>query len=100
MSGADRHDRLRGRLVHTYMPYTYINMVAKFHVCICTVCKVYMHTVYIHIWCVYVCMHIYKVLTDMIIFVTISDNTDPHTREGLPHASRQLLLRDQQVVHS
>lgn len=39
-----------------------------------------------------------KVLTDMIIFVTISDNLDPNTREGLPHLSRQLLLKDQQVL--
>ena len=39
-----------------------------------------------------------KVLTDMIIFVTVSDNPDPHTREGLPHPLRQLLLRDQQIL--
>ena len=39
-----------------------------------------------------------KVLTDMIIFVTVSDNPDPNTREGMPHPLRQLLLRDQQIL--
>ena len=34
-----------------------------------------------------------QVLTDMILFVTVSDNPDPNTREGLPHLKRQLLLR-------
>ena len=41
--------------------------------------------------------HVMQVLTEMIIFVTVSDNVDPYTREGLPHPARQLLLRDQQV---
>ena len=37
-------------------------------------------------------------ITDLIYFVTISDILDPILREGLPHPSRQLLLREQQVL--
>ena len=37
-------------------------------------------------------------ITDLIYFVTISDILDPILREGLPHLSRQLLLREQQVL--
>ena len=39
-----------------------------------------------------------QVLGQMIVFVTISDNPNVHTREGLPHAARQLLLREQQIL--
>jgi len=39
-----------------------------------------------------------QVLGEMIVFVTISDNPNVHTREGLPHAARQLLLREQQIL--
>ena len=37
------------------------------------------------------------VLTELIIFVTESDNTDPFSREGLPIASRQLLSTELQL---
>jgi hypothetical protein len=37
------------------------------------------------------------VLSELIIFATDSDNTDPFTREGLPIPSRQLLLAEMQV---
>lgn len=37
-------------------------------------------------------------LTNLIVFATRSDNPNPLTREGLPHAHRQLLLRELGVL--
>jgi len=37
-------------------------------------------------------------VSEMILFVTRSDNPNPLTREGLPHAHRQLLLRELQML--
>jgi len=39
-----------------------------------------------------------RVAGELIRFVTVSDNPDPLTREGLPHAARQLILRQRGVL--
>lgn len=39
-----------------------------------------------------------RAVSEMIVFVTRSDNPNPYTREGLPHAHRQLLLQELQMI--